>query len=411
MTKIAVISDLHIGLDVRSRDLCPPGADVEHKSRLSEENFLEKFKTFVKKSGVVADYLLIPGDLTATANPAEFHHAATVIDQVADSLSVPPHRVIVVPGNHDLDWSVFPKDGKDETGFRRKQMLDPLKSTPYLKSIFDRGGNSLFEAPHFAVWEDETVFVVGYNSAINDDPNRQPHYGTVSHSDIEELDALLSAHPGLEAKVKVFLVHHHPLQYSNPIPDSVDFSLMVNAEAVIEVLHKHSFDFLIHGHKHFPRFCTRQTDARHPLVILGASSFSRQLPFSYVGQSNNLFHLVDVHNRAPNSNAISGVLHTWAFLAHHGWLPCAKVRDGIDECRPFGTYITIDEMRTHVQSEIEGALLSKEIVAWSELCGSVPEWKYYPTPATTELLTQLAKSMGLELIKPSTSSDLYLRKR
>lgn len=407
MSRMVIISDLHIGEGVRSQDLnpYPSGGKV-----IPAEQFIEKFCAFISKESITADYLLVPGDLTNKAEPVEFEHAADIISKIAVALHVPVQNVVVVPGNHDLDWSVHKPGSPDPTGFRKKQMLAPLAdSSEYIKSIFSRASKSLLAPPHFAIWEDDNIFLVGYNSACNDDPNVKPHFGIVRKEDIQELDEALAASKSHKNKIKIFMVHHHPLSYPNPLPDSADFSQMVNAESVLELLNKHAFDFLIHGHKHFPRFTTRASDAQHPLVILGASSFTRELPFSYHGFASNQFHLIEIHGRQAATQAISGVLKTWTFLSHHGWSP-SQERDGIECHRPFGTYTSINEMRQHVLLEVTNILQTKEYVSWKQLCSIHPDWDYYPSPTVIHIFKQIAQENGLKQIAPSSSDDIYLFK-
>jgi len=69
-----------------------------------------------------------------------------------------------------------------------------------------------------------------------------------------ELGKMLQHEP---SQLRLFVVHHHPIQYSEPYPDIpafVDFSILSNAGNLHALLRKHNFDILIHGHRHVPKF-------------------------------------------------------------------------------------------------------------------------------------------------------------
>ena len=67
--KIAIISDIHIGLGARAKDLCPKPSSKRKKelqdyNKKIEDNFVERFLSFVTDNDLQADYLMISGDLS-----------------------------------------------------------------------------------------------------------------------------------------------------------------------------------------------------------------------------------------------------------------------------------------------------------------------------------------------------------
>ena len=110
---IAVMSDLHVGLASRAKDLCPEPLRTQRKqydrfNKKSESLYREQFIQFVQHDGIIADYLVLPGDLTNQATPQEVQIASEFILQAADALHVQNDRIFFAPGNHDVDWSVYP---------------------------------------------------------------------------------------------------------------------------------------------------------------------------------------------------------------------------------------------------------------------------------------------------------------
>jgi len=284
---LAVISDLHIGHSARSKDLSPH-ADAKQ----IDEKYLSTFIDFVRKEHIKADYLIIPGDITGRAIPEEFKLASETIVNIAAAMGVPDEKILFVPGNHDKDWNALPPGEVDTTGVRSAQMYAPLKHQDWIfERILRRSPYYMLSDPCMAIWDFDDLVVVGYNSAQHDNGNTPIHHGLVTNDSLAWLDAELQTRDLGAEKVKVFLVHHHPLQYSDHIPDVADFSVMTNAENLLKLLCKFKFDLVVHGHKHMPHFNTQMININLPLAILGAGSFSSQLDVSYNGHTSNQFHL------------------------------------------------------------------------------------------------------------------------
>ncbi|HRI67722.1 MAG TPA: metallophosphoesterase [Polyangium sp.] len=65
------------------------------------------------------DFVIISGDITNRASPAEFEKAHEVVSGLARHLSLSAGRLLIVPGNHDLDWDCKVYE------YKRKRHVDP----------------------------------------------------------------------------------------------------------------------------------------------------------------------------------------------------------------------------------------------------------------------------------------------
>jgi len=190
---IAVMSDLHIGLAARAKDLCPappPTARKENRryKAKTDNNFRQKFVQFVKEWPIRADYLVLPGDLTNKARPQEVEIASDFVKQAADALCVPHDKIMFAPGNHDVDWSVY--DPSDKTGVRWGQRYVPIGHDDFhFRALVNLGVGDLFSPPHFTAWNFNNLLAVGYNSASHDTPvpENAAHHGL---ADPVHLDAI-----------------------------------------------------------------------------------------------------------------------------------------------------------------------------------------------------------------------------
>lgn len=67
------------------------------------------------------DFIVISGDITNRASPAEFEKAHEVVSTLAKNVGLSAGRLLIVPGNHDLDWECKVYD------FKKKRHVDPKK--------------------------------------------------------------------------------------------------------------------------------------------------------------------------------------------------------------------------------------------------------------------------------------------
>lgn len=159
------------------------------------------------------DLIVVSGDLTQRAKPAEFQAARAFLDSI-------PEPQIVIPGNHDIE--LYNPYGRFVERLRR-----------YRTFIADD------VEPTFA---DSELMVVSVNTArsltikggrINGEQLRRLH------------EHLHSASPGA---VKI-LVAHHPLD----LPEMLNHSLVGGARNALRALAGSGIDLILSGHLHVSR--------------------------------------------------------------------------------------------------------------------------------------------------------------
>lgn len=388
--KLAVISDIHAGEGARAKDLCPanaPGRDTK-----PDDKYMEKFLGFLKTKNLKADYLILPGDVTHRAKPDEVKIASEFIGEVCTALDVKLENVVFVPGNHDVDWSVF--DPTDTTGVRRAQRYVPIRSELFrFNAIAARGKGSLFDTPHFTIWSDGDVLVVGYNSSHHDEPKKL-HHGLVAATHIEEMRQALSKLPFDEEHLRLFLVHHHPLQYDDPTPESPDSSIMVNAEQLQAFLREFRFDFLVHGHRHLPRFTTHSLNGSPEVAILCSGSFSVEIDTRWTGTISNQFHLIAVEGRDLEEHLIMGRVESWSYNYVRGWVESDAAHDGIPHVEPFGTYIRPEKLKLLLRPVLEARFAKEEYVEWVSVLDKEPRLRHLRPEVVLRVLAELAPLVG-----------------
>jgi UDP-2,3-diacylglucosamine pyrophosphatase LpxH len=387
---LAVISDIHAGEGARAKDLCPanaPGRDTK-----PDDKYREKFVAFLKHKNLKADYLILPGDVSHRAKPDEVQIASDFIGEACEALGVKTDDVLFVPGNHDVDWSVF--DSPDTTGVRRAQRYVPIRSEQFrFNAIVARGTGCVFDAPHFTVWSTLDLLVVGYNSSHHDEPKKF-HHGLIDISHIAEMRKALNKLPIANGQLRLFLIHHHLLQYDDPTPESPDSSIMVNAEQLQGFLREFRFDILIHGHRHLPRFTTHSLNGSPEMAILCSGSFSVEIDTRWTGAISNQFHLITVDGRDPNEHLIMGRVESWSYNYVRGWVESDGVHDGIPHIEPFGTYIRTESLKLLLRPTLEARFSKEQYIEWSSVLDKEPRLRHLRPEVVLRVIDELAPLVG-----------------
>ena len=408
---LAVISDIHVGDGARARDLCPEknskGVPSAAYTDQVDDRYQQKFIHFVRDRNITADYLLLPGDVTHEAQPDEVKIASGFVAAAAAALEVKRDNIIFVPGNHDVDWAVLKL--ADSTGLRSAQRYDPIRHKDFhFNEITRRGSGSLFEAPHFTVWNYDDLLAVGYNSSHHDHPDKQ-HFGLIDPAHAEELRKMLGGLQYSKTQLRLFLVHHHPLQYSSPTADAPDLSIMVNAEQLHHLLREFKFDILVHGHEHLPRFSTYSIEGSSEVAILCSGSFSVKIDTKWAGVVSNQFHLIKIEGRDEEEQLIFGHVESWSYYYAKGWVPSEAQYDGIPHIEPFGTYIRPGQLEALIRPIVESRLSSHDYVEWSWVLTQEPHLRHIRPEILVRVIDSLAAAGNFRRIHDTPAKIILLK--
>lgn len=407
------MGDLHVGLAARAKDLCPEPPTIPKKDRAKynakiDDTYRQKFVQFIQQEGITADYLVLPGDLTNKAHPEEVQLVSEFVMQAADALDVLHDKIVFAPGNHDVDWSVL--ELSDGTGVRWGQRYDPIgHSNFHFRTIVDQGEGDVFLPPHFCAWTFDDLFVVAYNSASHDNPveKQHIHHGRADPVHLDAIRTHLDNIGSSDGRLRLFIVHHHPIDFANPVSTIPDFSLMTNAEGLLSILHEYSFDLLIHGHKHHPRFETHSTQTYPHLPILCSGSFSAEINTQWAGTVDNQFHIVLVNGRAGSGNRITGAITSWANNHARGWIPSEESTSGIHHIIPFGNYVMPDELDARLEPFVKQWLKRYDHILWRQIVEEFPDLKHLPLNSAIEAFKRMASRLGRQSMY-QTLKDLIL---
>ncbi|MGY0632747.1 metallophosphoesterase family protein [Luteimonas sp. A478] len=403
MVKIAVISDLHVGEVARSPELNP-------FTDTPADGFLASFEAFVHNAGIEADLLIVPGDISDKAHPEEYRLAADVIRRVASALNVDHDKVYPVLGNHDLNWALINAiEGAGSFGLGLR--FEAVKSSDWLNSrLTSSTEGTQTESPYLCIDETDEAFIVRYNSAEADLPSVRPHRGAIQQEHLEVLQEKLRGAMPPEDKVRLFVTHHHPQIYSDPIADYPDFSALVNAENLLDLLREFNFDLVVHGHKHVPKFSSSVQSGRRALSILCAGSFSRSISTAWTGVVTNQFHMIETSNRDAETGYLRGEVKSWAYQPR-AWVPSNRQWAGIRHLSRFGSYQSNAQLTACIQSTLGPELLQRSL-EWNDIVQLLPELEFTDVDVLIEALnTFVANNSAILRLDNDDPSTILLVRR
>lgn len=293
------------------------------------------------------DYLVVSGDLTNRATPAEFEVARKFTSKIVNYFGLSAERCVVVPGNHDLSWE------EDVYQFKMKRQVDvaKLKGINYVEQgdgylIRDEAKypnrfrtfgamfyHPLIQKPYPLSYSEQAIpylfpetrlQFLGLNSAWEIDEHfrgRSSISAAALARGLTEADRQIAAARTAgslpaDASVLRLAVWHHPVTGNEKIED----------DAFLERLQQKDFKLCLHGHVHEER--ADVVGYIHPrrIRVVGGGSFgapAEARPESTPRLYNLLeisrdHRLVRVHTRALRRE-------TGAWTGWHVWPGAARV--------------------------------------------------------------------------------------
>jgi predicted MPP superfamily phosphohydrolase len=230
-------------------------------------------------------YLVLSGDVANVATEGEYKAAFALLDGLVKRFSLDPSRVVLVPGNHDLNWglsrraypfvyrdelSAPPEKGTyiaagDEGVLLRKDELYQQRFAPFSDQFYRRayGGQAYplayGEQTLFVEREEDRFLFLGLNSSWHVDHHYRDRAGIHMGALRQALDRLLDGAYDGWLKIAVW---HHPVTGRQGMND--DF---------LQLLTVHGFQICMHGHIHEAIEGYHKYDDRRGVRIIGAGTF------------------------------------------------------------------------------------------------------------------------------------------
>ena len=249
--------------------------DEEYQKKYGEawkESLQESLVNDIKSSEKAPDCIVLSGDLTQNGLKDQFDKARLFLQDLCKAFDLEPKEdLIVVPGNHDMQW----KNGSVDT-----KMYDD-----FLHNLLGEGFVKDFHSiiRHFS--KNMEIAILGLNSCMIESKSTAG-IGAIGPRQLDLMDEQIKV-LGLDKEhiIKICLLHHHlvpvnPVELFKIEENKLSSSITQDAEYALRWLIEHGFSLVLHGHQHRRFFgCERRIHNDEPnfgneIIILGAGSIA-----------------------------------------------------------------------------------------------------------------------------------------
>lgn len=124
---------------------------LDSSRRYDQDRVLDGLLTFLERdrAGFPLDLIFVTGDLARTGKPDQYGLVVKLFEALMDRTGVPPERLFVVPGNHDVDRDVG------------RWLLRTLSSDEEATAFFENAGNREFHAQKLAAYRQSMQSLLG----------------------------------------------------------------------------------------------------------------------------------------------------------------------------------------------------------------------------------------------------------
>ncbi len=233
------------------------------------------------KEGWHPQVIVVSGDLAEWGLPQEFSDALNFLVSLSRITGLDHKRVVVVPGNHDINRSL------SEGYFANCRGDDVLPQEPYwpkwkhfrhlMEQFYGSTDESRFDEPRpWSLFEmEELKFVVaGFNSTIRESHREEDHYGWIGEDQIRWFGDRLA---GYQEKgwFRLGVVHH------NVVRGAVDDEENLRDAEMFKQRTGPLLNMILHGHTH--KDDLGWADSNVPIISTGSASLKKEARLEDVG--------------------------------------------------------------------------------------------------------------------------------
>ncbi|MGV0747294.1 metallophosphoesterase family protein [Mycolicibacter minnesotensis] len=388
--KLAVASDIHA-----------EDADGKWTHVLSEppeprrkRHPLRDLTDLIHEHALVADYLIVPGDVANRADAGGLAYAWRRLQSIAQQLDA---RLIAIPGNHD----VVTRELIDDPRTFLKSLLPTFPTgCPAADDIFWRNGWCVIEREsHRLLLLDSTIGFPQFPEGVDKDSAEWATYltaldrGSITTAIEQAIDDYLSNN--LTRKVNIAVIHHHPREHQDREYLKDEYGPMQRGGELIDILSRHPRAgrwILVHGHKHIPQLVNSVGNTSNGPLILCAGSTGAKLWPPINSVTRNQFHLVNVSDELTESvGSLCGRVDTYTWGYGEGWNHSERRGSGLPARSGFGCAEDFRSIAAKIIQLMNSASL--QFLDYSEVERSVPQLSYL-LPLDFEYLEDELESNG-----------------
>lgn len=350
MVRIAILSDIHFGKFSRTSELAVPGEKIQDDNQ-GAISLTDGLIRILKEFKV--EYIFIAGDLTSVASPQEFYFCEKKMLEIAREIGIESEKIICCLGNHDIDRNitrisdqVLQDTNNDEVKsiIRKKYNLIAASCANSNLETISLNKENVGPAPYSGLYEDKNFIVFVLNSGWQCTHDQEHAHGKLTKIQLSWLDEMARKFKE-DSRIKIVLVHHHPVKYSYPLP-ALDISEIEEGSEFMEVINRNGINIVIHGHRHHPIAKTIQIGTgSKPITLICAGSLSVNSLHRNNGEIPNTMHILEL-----NAEDQSSILYNYKYTASEGWKELEFCKNTpLDYKMKLGKLFTGEEIKEEVR--------------------------------------------------------------
>jgi HipA-like protein len=224
------------------------------------------------EEGLRPDLVLLTGDLTEYGLKSQFSELLSFAHGLVEVTELPPRRIVMLPGNHDVNWKLSEAYFAERLGNEEKP-VQPYwpKLRPYA-DVFARfyegqPGIAFTEVEPWTFYEypDLKLVVAALDSVIAESHRAEDHYGFIGEPQLDFFAGKLRPYKE-RGWLRIGAVHHDPMHPENDAARQDAKDLKGRLLPYLNVL--------VHGHIHEEQFQWHHSTA----PVLGIGSAGVKVP-------------------------------------------------------------------------------------------------------------------------------------
>lgn len=200
--------------------------------------------------------VILNGDFTWAGTEEEYGWALDLVRGLRSAYDLTPEQLVMVPGNHDIQWAVDDEGEYDRT---RPVSVAADQATrnyrAFYRDVFGLEPDAqLCMGRRIVLKNYVSLDIVGVNSSLLE----QKHfagYGFVSLRQLEHAASMMGwTGDERETRYRVLVLHHHlvPVTAREDVGYARTYSLTLDAAELTHVAMQRGVDLVLHGHMHQP---------------------------------------------------------------------------------------------------------------------------------------------------------------
>ncbi|MBU4350676.1 metallophosphoesterase [bacterium] len=214
---------------------------------------IEDLKLLKQKENLNINIIVVSGDLAEWSTKNEYEEVEKFLIGLIKFLKIPRNHVVLVPGNHDVNWDLSEAYVHTQRAYCKK----PVDVVPWSEKskIWDNFLHRFYKDKKRdwkAIWypydfSDLGILLVGLNSCIRESHRSKDHYGFVGIKQIREVIEWFDKQDPHRKLIRIVVTHH---DLSLGCPAGCETLNHDDKENILFNLEEGGIDFVLHGHLH-----------------------------------------------------------------------------------------------------------------------------------------------------------------